>query len=85
MMVDSEDVSSTVGRPVSAVGGFLIAGVLGGLTLALGVSGLGLIPVPNLTGNATLMHIPAILGGVFGGPVVGIVVGLVFGGFSWLD
>ena len=63
----------------------VVAGVVGGVALFLGVTRLGLIPVPiPLIGNATIMHIPAIVGGVLEGPVVGILAGLIFGIFSFL-
>ncbi|MGH3089733.1 MAG: ECF transporter S component [Rubrobacteraceae bacterium] len=63
----------------------VVAGILGGIAILLGVTRLGFIPVPNLTGAATILHVPAILGGVLEGPVVGILAGLIFGIFSWID
>lgn len=63
----------------------VIAGVLGAIAIFLGYTRLGFIPVPNLSGNATIMHVPAILGGALEGPVVGVLVGGIFGVFSWLD
>jgi uncharacterized membrane protein len=62
-----------------------VAGVLGGIAAFLGFTQLGVIPVPNLSGRATILHVPAILGGALEGPVVGAIVGLIFGVFSWLD
>jgi uncharacterized membrane protein len=62
-----------------------VAGVLGGIAAFLGFTQLGFIPVPNLAGRATILHVPAILGGALEGPVVGLIVGLIFGFFSWLD
>jgi len=64
-----------------------VTGVLGAIAVFLGVTGLGFIPVPvpNIAGDATVMHVPAILGGVLEGPVVGILVGAVFGLFSLLN
>ena len=61
------------------------AGMLGAIAIALGVTRLGFIPVPNVSGNATIMHIPAIVGAVLEGPVVGIVTGGIFGLFSMLQ
>jgi uncharacterized membrane protein len=57
------------------------AGVLAAITIILlaVIPGLGFIPVPNISGRATIEHIPTILGGVLEGPVVGMVTGLVFG------
>ena len=63
----------------------VVAGVVGGVAVFLGVTRLGLIPIPiPLIGNATIMHIPAIVGGVLEGPVVGLLAGLIFGIFSFL-
>ena len=63
----------------------VIAGILGGIAIFLGYTRLGFIPVPNLAGNATIMHVPAILGGALEGPVVGTIVGLIFGVFSFIQ
>lgn len=63
----------------------VIAGVLAAITIILGVVPfLGFIPLPNISGNATTEHIPTILGGIVGGPVVGIFSGLIFGVLSFL-
>jgi uncharacterized membrane protein len=62
----------------------VIAGVLGGIAILLGATQLGFIPVPNVSGRATIMHIPAILGGALEGPVVGLLAGGIFGVYSWL-
>ncbi|WP_257351655.1 ECF transporter S component [Pseudalkalibacillus decolorationis] len=63
----------------------VIAGVLGAVAILLGVTRLGFIPVPTAAGNATIMHVPAIIGGVMQGPFVGLVIGLIFGVSSFLD
>ncbi len=63
----------------------VIAGLLGAIAIFLGVTRLGFIPVPNVSGNATIEHIPAILAGVLEGPVVGVIVGFIFGLFSFLQ
>lgn len=63
----------------------VIAGVLGAIAILLGVTRLGYIPVPTAAGNATIMHIPAIIGGIMQGPVVGFIVGLIFGISSFLN
>ena len=61
----------------------VVAGVLAAIQLALGLTGLGFIPLP--TGiNATILHIPAILAGVMEGWVAGMAVGGIFGLFSFL-
>jgi len=63
----------------------VVAGVIGGIALFLGATRLGFIPVPiPLIGNATIMHIPAIVGGALEGPVVGLLAGAIFGIFSFL-
>jgi uncharacterized membrane protein len=61
------------------------AGVLVGITIIMGVVPvLGFIPVPNVTANATIEHVPTILGGVLEGPLVGMVTGFFFGLISFL-
>ncbi|MDX6381178.1 MAG: hypothetical protein QOI57_2202 [Rubrobacteraceae bacterium] len=62
----------------------VVAGILGGIAVFLGATRLGFIPVPTLAGNATIMHVPAILGGALEGPVVGLLAGGIFGIYSWL-
>jgi uncharacterized membrane protein len=63
----------------------VITGILAAIAILLGITRLGFIPVPNVSGNATILHVPAIIGGVMQGPVVGLLVGLIFGIFSWLQ
>ncbi|MBT9135216.1 MAG: hypothetical protein DDT34_00264 [Firmicutes bacterium] len=60
----------------------VISGLLTALTVVLGVTGWGFIPMPTPAGAATIMHIPVILAGMLEGPVVGGFVGLLFGLFS---
>lgn len=62
----------------------MTAGVLVAITILMGVTGLGFIPVPNITANATIEHVPTILGGVLEGPIVGMVTGFFFGLVSFL-
>lgn len=58
----------------------VVAGVLSAITIILSlIPNIGFITVPNVTKNATIEHIPTILGGVIGGPIVGFVCGLIFG------
>ncbi|NLV73418.1 MAG: ECF transporter S component [Chloroflexi bacterium] len=58
----------------------IIAGLLLALTLLLAlIPGIGFIPVPTPAGNATIVHIPAIIGGILEGSLVGLVIGLGFG------
>jgi len=54
-----------------------IAGVLGGLSIILGLTPIGIIPI-GFT-KATIMHIPVIIGAIMEGPVVGSFIGLIFG------
>ncbi|MGD1994983.1 MAG: ECF transporter S component [Anaerolineae bacterium] len=63
----------------------VIAGVLGAIAILLGWTRLGFIPVPTAAGNATIMHVPAIVGGVLEGWLVGGIVGTLFGLFSFLN
>jgi uncharacterized membrane protein len=60
----------------------VVAGVLAAITFVLGYTRLGAIPVPNISGDATIMHVPVIIGAVLEGPVVGMIVGAIFGVFS---
>lgn len=55
-------------------------GLLSAISIFMGLSGLGFIPLPFM--KATIMHIPVIIGAVLEGPIVGATVGLVFGLFS---
>lgn len=58
--------------------------MLGAISIILGATGLGLIPWPSAAGHATIMHLPAILGGIIEGPIVGVLIGLIFGIFSFI-
>lgn len=60
-----------------------VAGVCGGLALALSFTPLGYIRVPNISGAATTLHIPAVVAGVVAGPLAGALVGLVLAITSW--
>lgn len=62
----------------------VVAGVLSAIAILLGVTGLGFIPVPTAAGSATIMHLPAVIGGVIEGPIVGGIIGLIFGITSFL-
>lgn len=63
----------------------VVTGVLAAIAILLGITRLGFIPVPNVSGNATIMHVPAIIGGVMEGPLVGLLVGGIFGVFSLIQ
>lgn len=58
----------------------VLIGALGGISIFLGISGLGLIRLPIF--SLTIMHVPVIIGALLEGPIEGIVVGLIFGLFS---
>jgi uncharacterized membrane protein len=62
-----------------------VAGVFGALAMVLSFTPRGLIPVPNISGAATSLHLPAIIAGIVGGPVVGGLVGLVLAISSWIN
>ena len=62
-----------------------ISGMLGAIAILLGITRLGFIPVPTPAGHATIMHIPAILGGIIEGPLVGALTGLIFGIYSFAN
>ncbi len=57
-----------------------VAGMLSAISIILGLTPLGIIPVGPL--NATIMHLPVIIGAVLEGPVVGLIIGAIFGVFS---
>ncbi|MDF2879770.1 MAG: transporter component [Clostridiaceae bacterium] len=57
-----------------------IIGMLSSISILLGVTGLGFIPIPPI--KATIMHVPVIIGAILEGPVVGSMIGLIFGIFS---
>ncbi len=58
----------------------VVIGMLGALTVVMGLTGIGFIPIPPV--SATIMHLPVILAGVLEGPLAGAAVGAIFGGFS---
>lgn len=60
-----------------------IIGVLGAISVMLGLTPLGFIPIGPT--RATIMHIPVIIGSITQGPIVGAMVGLIFGLFSWFQ
>ena len=57
-----------------------IIGLLAGITIALGVSGYGIIPLGPL--NVTTLHVPTLIGAIVEGPKVGGFVGFIFGCYS---
>jgi len=61
----------------------VLSSILSGITVLLGITQIGFIPVGPI--KATILHIPVIIGAIFGGPVVGTVVGFSFGIMSFLQ
>jgi len=57
-----------------------VTGMLGAISIILGLTPLGFIPVGPT--KATIMHIPVIIGSIVEGPIVGLMIGLIFGSFS---
>lgn len=55
----------------------VLSAMLGAIVIVLGVTPLGFIPFGPM--KLTILHIPVIIGAIYGGPVVGMAVGLVFG------
>lgn len=72
-------------NPVLSVRTIVITGILAAISILLGVTRIGYIPVPNLSGDATIMHVPVIIGAIMEGPVVGTLVGAIFGITSMLQ
>jgi uncharacterized membrane protein len=72
-------------RSVLPIRKIVVAGVLSAIAIVLGWTRLGFIPVPTPAADATIMHVPAIIGGVLEGPIVGGIVGTIFGIFSFIQ
>jgi len=62
----------------------VVAAVLAAISILLGVTRLGYIPVPNVSGNATIMGVPVYIGAVLEGWPVGVIIGFIFGLSSFL-
>jgi len=60
-----------------------ITGAFGALTVVLGLTGFGFIPIGTL--SVTIMHIPVILTTLIAGLIPGIGVGFIFGLFSLIQ
>ena len=59
-----------------------VAGFLSAITIFLGLTGYGFIPLVIM--NATILHIPTIIGSLTAGRKVGMIVGFMFGIFSFI-
>lgn len=68
------------GKKVFDLRKLVIIGVLGAISVILGMTPIGFIPVGPT--RATIMHIPVIIGALMEGPIVGAFIGLIFGLFS---
>lgn len=55
-------------------------GLLSAITVVLGMTGLGFIPIPPI--NATILHIPTLIGALLEGPRIGSLIGFIFGCYS---
>jgi uncharacterized membrane protein len=60
----------------------VMTGILGAISIILGITRIGLIPLPFLGISLTILHIPVIIGAVLEGPWVGMGIGLIFGTVS---
>lgn len=67
-------------RPMFTTLELTIVGMLTGITMLLGLTGYGFIPLPMM--KATILHVPVIIGALAAGPRVGAMVGFLFGCFS---
>jgi uncharacterized membrane protein len=57
-----------------------VIGMLSAITIVLGLSGYGFVPLP--TAKATIMQLPIVIGAILEGPAAGAMIGLIFGLFS---
>jgi uncharacterized membrane protein len=64
----------------SRVQKIVITGVFSALVIVLGITGLGLIPLP--LGAMTILQVPVIIAAILAGPAAGFCTGLLFGIFS---
>ena len=74
---------NSVNRSFMSVRQLSTAGLLVGITIFLGISGYGFIPLFAV--NATILHIPTIIGAMAAGPKVGAMTGFFFGMFSFIQ
>ncbi len=72
--------NGVVRRPLFTTRELTIVGMLTGITMLLGLTGYGFIPLPMM--KATILHVPVIIGALVAGPRVGAMVGFLFGCFS---
>lgn len=75
--------ASHTASPFMSIKELTVSGLLAGITIFLGLTGYGFIPL--IVMDATILHIPTIIGAVVGGPKVGMMVGFLFGLFSFIQ
>ena len=80
MEKDNMDTKSPYPRQRFSLRQLTVIGLLSALTVVLGVSGLGFIPIPPI--YATILHIPTLIGALLEGPKIGMVIGFIFGSYS---
>ena len=80
VVMESPEVLKVKSRPVKKVDVRKMAII--GVLAAISMTPLGFIPIGPT--NATIMHIPVIIGAIVEGPLVGITVGFIFGATSLL-
>jgi uncharacterized membrane protein len=76
---------TTESKPFMSVRSIVVTGILAAITILMGVTRIGYIPVPNLSGDATILQVPVIIGAILEGPVVGTLLGAIFGITSMLQ
>lgn len=62
----------------------VITGILGAISIILGITHWGFIPWIS-GASLTIMHVPVIIGAIMEGPLVGVGIGLIFGVFSLIQ
>ncbi len=84
VVMESPEVLQVKAKPVKKVDvrKMSIIAVLSAISIMLSMTPLGFIPIGPT--NATIMHIPVIIGAIVEGPIVGISVGFIFGATSLL-
>lgn len=70
--------------PKDRIRRIVIAGVLGAISVVLGLTHWGFLPWFS-GASITIMHVPVIIGAVLEGPLVGLAIGLIFGVFSLIQ
>lgn len=60
-----------------------VSGVMGAVTILLGVTHLGFITLPGV--SLTIMQVPVIVAAILEGPIAGLIVGAIFGVFSLIQ